>query len=372
MYPNQQQGYAPQQQYQQQNPGYAPQQQYSAPPAPPQGQYAQPGADAMPPQFSDGGTFTGTGMKMPAARELAGRTVVFVPISVDETNVFKGQPRPSARADLYVIDGGDLLYGSNLDEGTPATHQISTPCVFKGWTVGNGNLVAEIRAGLEKRSMPVGVIYRSSVGQKPFNLGKIMELPDNGGPRPDGPQRWQAMQTAFAGLNTPAGQQGHIPNPEPVELNPQRPGPNGAGAMQAYAASQGYTQPAPQQPWQPTYAPGQGFTATQQYQGASPSIGQMPAAPQPSAFTQAYQATAPQSSAFEPEYRATAPVSAPAAPTQAPSAPLPPAPPGFEAVWHTFTNEQRNMLLSRQAQQAPAASPVGGQPGQDGGQPPPF
>lgn len=346
MYPNQPQGYAPQQQYHQPMPGWPHQgmpAQYSAPPSPVQA----PAAEVMPPQFSDGGTFTGTGTKMPAVRELVNRTVVIVPLSVDETNVHKGQPRPSGRADLYVIDGGPLVYGSNQEDGTPATHQINTPCVFKGWTVGNVNIVREIRAALANRSMPVGVVYRSTFGQKPFNLGKVRELPDNGGPRPDGEQRWQAMQAAFDGLST-----GRIPNPEPVELNPKTG--QGQGYQPQYVPVQqpayGYGQPGPMQQVQQQYAP----------------HGGAPAAPQPSAFAQM---AAPEvAQVHQQNPIAHMPVSAPAA---QPSAPLPPAPPGFELVWHTFSPEQRAALLQGMAaQQAAQAAPAPGTtsaPSPDGG-----
>lgn len=370
MYPNQPQGYYAPQQHQQQHQQQYPQQQYPqqgyAPPAPAQQapqQYAQPAADTMPPQFSDGGVYgSGSGQAQPAVRHLVGRTIALVPISYDPNAQFEGASRPSARADLYVIDGGPLVYGDNMRDGTPATHRIDTPCVFKGWTVSNINVVNEIRAGLDRRSMPVGVIYRSSFGQKPYNLGKIKELPDGGGPRPDGEQRWQNLQTVFDGLSS-----GQIPNPTPIELNPQQPGQNGAGAMQAYASQQQY-QPQTVPGYEPTYAPPRGYVAPQQ------PVQAYGYAPAPAGPTLAGGPNPIPQPAMHPQYvaaqqQAAAPVSAPAAPAQQ-SAPLPPAPPGFEAIWHTMTDEQRGTLLqaqaARAAQQAPAVQGAGAPAGDAG------
>ena len=164
----------------------------------PQPQFAEPGVTPPAPalQFQDP---SGGGVA-PSARHLEGRTIVIVPRRVDESTKFQGADRPTAYLDLYVLDGGPMVYGDSEDKANPRppTHRIETPAFFENVTMGNTMIVSEVRAKLGADGRPtglaLGVVQRGNRGNRPYMLTKC-EKDLDGNVRPDGAQRRElAMQ----------------------------------------------------------------------------------------------------------------------------------------------------------------------------------
>lgn len=139
------------------------------------------------------------GVANPTARHLVNRTIVIVPRRVDENAQYQGQPRPTAYFDLYVIDGGPLLYGDSEDRASPRpfTHTIETPAYFQDAQAGNVMFVNEVKSKLDPSGRPtgmaLGVVQQGTRGNKPFLLTRC-EKDVDGNERADGEARRQAAQ----------------------------------------------------------------------------------------------------------------------------------------------------------------------------------
>ena len=139
------------------------------------------------------------GVANPTARHLLNRTIVIVPKRVDENAQYQGQPRPTAYFDLYVIDGGPLLYGDSEDRANPRpfTHTIETPAYFPDAQAGNVMFVNEVKSKLNPAGRPtgmaLGVVQQGTRGNKPFLLTRC-EKDVDGNERADGEARRQAAQ----------------------------------------------------------------------------------------------------------------------------------------------------------------------------------
>jgi hypothetical protein len=265
----------------------------------------------------------------PAARHLVGRTVVLVPKRVDETaKGLDGNSRPTAFFDLYVIDGGPLVFGDSEDRANPRppTHSIDTPCYFPDVMMGNSGIVGEIRSKIGADGRPtglsVGVLERGTKGNKPYLMTRC-EKTIEGQDRPDGATRRAEAQGIYF-----AHRDGSWTPPKPVPLAQQQP-PAGQGVVS-------YGQP---------QQPGSGQVATQYtpQQGYPAGYGQMP--PQ-----------VPQQ-----------PTSAPPAPSQ----PLPPTPawsmPHLAQQWQSFSPDVQASIWQQETGNAP---PVGALPAAPQQQPP--
>ena len=139
------------------------------------------------------------GVTNPTARHLVGRTVVMIPKRVDENAKYNDQPRPTAYFDLYVVDGGPLMYGDSEDRANPRpfTHTIETPAFFADAMSGNVMFVNEVRSKLDSAGRPtamaLGVVQQGTRGRKPYMLTRCGKDVD-GNERPDGQQRADAAQ----------------------------------------------------------------------------------------------------------------------------------------------------------------------------------
>lgn len=283
--------------------GYGQPQQYQQPQMAPQFQPPAPGVTPAPaavgePNFVDprtGGTLA------PKARDLTGRTIIMLPLSVDESSVYQGAPRPSARFDLVVVDGGVIEFGSDLQQGRPNTHRASTPAYFRGVVSGNSGFVQQVRENAGRNALVVGVVERGSKGNMPYLIAPTGRTLD-GNDRPDGDAR-RAEAVRVWGMV----QSGQLAPTTPELIAPA--GMPAPGSV-SYAPAPQY---APQQPQWPA-----------QYQ--------------------------------QPQH-ATA---APQAPVQqAPAQGYPPPPNWDPGMWGNFSPEQQLQILGQQHQQTP---PPGGQP----------
>lgn len=260
--------------------------------------------------FQDPARQVGSGN--PAPRHLVGRTIVMVPKRVDENAKYDNQSRPTAYVDLYVIDGGQIIYGDSEDRTNPRppTHSVDTPCFFPNAMIGNDAFVNEIRSKLGPGGVPtglsVGVVVKPS-GKRYYAMTRC-ETDENNRDRPDGAQRRAAAQDVYM-----RHQAGEWTPPVPTPLGQMAP----PAAPPVNYAQQGQ-------------AP---------YQGAA-------YAPQPQAAPQGW--NAPESHA----YGAYGP------PQSAPPAPvgIPPAP-GWEnnPAWGQFTPEQQASIWQQSTQSASGA-----------------
>jgi hypothetical protein len=144
------------------------------------------------------------GVANPTARHLDGRTIVIVPKRVDEQAKYQGQDRPTAYFDLYVVDGGPIMYGDSEDRANPRpfTHTIETPAYFADAMSGNVLFVNEVKSKIGPNGQPtgmaLGVVQRGTRGNKPWLLTRC-EKDVDGNERPGGEARRQAaMQLVFA------------------------------------------------------------------------------------------------------------------------------------------------------------------------------
>lgn len=269
---------------------------------------------------------------LPGARHLEGRVVIIRPVRVDETTLAfnKKDIAPTVFADIIVVDGGDLVYGDQVNQGgqqlKPPTHRVSTPALFRGWADSHPFIVGPLRDMLRAgQPVTVGIIERGTQGNRPYFLTETHTDVDRK-PRTD-PQFAQRRQQAIDLWN--AFQTGQWTPPTPVELNPQP-------AQQAPNAAQG------------------GWAQT----GAGPALagawGAAPTATSPAAG--AWGAPTPSS----PAPAAPAGWGAPAAPAGPPARDLSKPVPGLEEHWHLGTEEQRrDAWRVYDEQHAPTATPFG-------------
>jgi hypothetical protein len=253
---------------------------------------------------------SGGGGASPAARHLEGRTIIIRPRRVDENSSYQGQSRPTAYLDLYVIDGGPLVFGDSEDRANPRppTHRVETPAYFENVMIGNTAFVSEVRSKLGPDGRPtglaLGVVQRGTRGQRPYMITTCAKDLD-GNVRPDGEQRKALAQQVYQ-----AHEQGAWQPPKAVPL---------AAAVQ-------------QQPYaQVNYA--QAATPQQAAAMASQHLDQMVNA----------QYGPPQQAAWP-------------APAAAPG--LPPAPGWDPMQWGQFTPEQQQAIWAQASASAtPASAP---------------
>jgi hypothetical protein len=177
------------------------------------------------------------GVANPTARHLDGRTIVIVPKRVDEQAKYQGQDRPTAYFDMYVVDGGPIMYGDSEDRANPRpfTHTIETPAYFADAMSGNVLFVNEVKSKIGPNGQPtgmaLGVVQRGTRGNKPWLLTRC-EKDVDGNERPGGEARRRAaMQLVFAHRSgewqppraTPLAQAA-TPPVAPVQYTPQQYG----------------------------------------------------------------------------------------------------------------------------------------------------
>lgn len=265
------------------------------------------------------------GGNAPSARHLEGRVVIVRPIRVDENALSfdKKTVAPTLIADIIVVDGGPIRYGDQIDTAgrqlKPVSHEIQTPCMFRGW-LDSHTFVVNAGRDLIAAGQPVtvGIIERGTKGNRPYFLTETHTDVDRQ-PRTD-PQFALRRQNAINLFN--AFQTGQWQSPQPVELNPQPVAAQG-GWVQTGAG------PAPVAPALQWASQGQPAPAVVQQQ------------PNP---LQALAASW------------GAPAAAPAAP---PMRDLSQPVPGLEAVWSGATEQQRQAawaLFDQQNAPAPAAA----------------
>jgi hypothetical protein len=160
---------------------------------------------------------------LPGARHLEGRVVIIRPVRVDETTLAfnKKDSAPTVIADIIVVDGGDLVYGDQVNNSgqqlKPPTHRVSTPAMFTGWMDSHAYIVNPCRDMLRAgQPVTVGIIERGTQGNKPYFLTETHTDVDRK-PRTD-PSFAQRRQNAIDLWN--AFQTGEWKPPTPVELNP--------------------------------------------------------------------------------------------------------------------------------------------------------
>jgi hypothetical protein len=160
---------------------------------------------------------------LPGARHLEGRVVIIRPVRVDETTLAfnKKDSAPTVIADIIVVDGGDLVYGDQVNNSgqqlKPPTHRVSTPAMFTGWMDSHAYIVNPCRDMLRAgQPVTVGIIERGTQGNKPYFLTETHTDVDRK-PRTD-PSYAQRRQNAIDLWN--AFQTGQWSPPTPVELNP--------------------------------------------------------------------------------------------------------------------------------------------------------
>lgn len=192
---------------------------------------------------------------LPGARHLEGRVVIIRPVRVDETTLGfdKKTPAPTVFADIIVVDGGDLVYGDQVNNGgqqlKPPTHRVSTPAMFRGWADSHAYIVNPLRDMLRAgQPVTVGIIERGTQGNRPYFLTET-HTDVNRQPRTD-PQFAQRRQQAIDLWN--AFQTGQWTPPTPVELNPMAP------AASVSAGAWGQPAPVPAQPAQASAPAGWG------------------------------------------------------------------------------------------------------------------
>jgi hypothetical protein len=267
---------------------------------------------------------------LPGARHLEGRVVIIRPVRVDETTLAfnKKDNAPTVIADIIVVDGGDLVYGDQVNNSgqqlKPPTHRVSTPAMFTGWMDSHAYIVNPCRDMLRAgQPVTVGIIERGTQGNKPYFLTETHTGVDRK-PRTD-PSYAQRRQNAIDLWN--AFQTGQWTPPTPVELNPTP-----VAAAQPAASAWG------------------GQTAQQFTQNAQ-------------AFNQPAATPWGQPAQAQPVAQAAPPSSAPAGPSQRDlSVPVP----GLEQHWALGTEQQRRDAWRVYDEQHPAPvespSPWGGQP----------
>lgn len=269
------QAYAPQPMPPQQQ--YAPQPQQTpavqyGPPQPmpqPQAQYApqsptQPAAPQVP--APGGNPFSkpkagGPVEPRPRIKDLRGRLVAFRPTAFEPNAVNNlagpGQAatQPRVTADVYIFDGGPLVFGGSPDyerKPTPHTHQVETPTMFTNMWITSTNIIRALTetppGGVQQPAAGIvfGRIVRSEVGQNPWNLEEVPETSpefahcvqvfvswQSGQAKPNVPvplaqqPQQQAQQYGPPGLQgyPPAPQtQGYPPAPQPMMPQPQQQG----------------------------------------------------------------------------------------------------------------------------------------------------
>jgi hypothetical protein len=160
---------------------------------------------------------------LPGARHLEGRVMIIRPVRVDETTLAfnKKDSAPTVIADIIVVDGGDLVYGDQVNNSgqqlKPPTHRVSTPAMFTGWMDSHAYIVNPCRDMLRAgQPVTVGIIERGTQGNKPYFLTET-HTDVNRKPRTD-PSYAQRRQNAIDLWN--AFQTGQWSPPTPVELNP--------------------------------------------------------------------------------------------------------------------------------------------------------
>jgi hypothetical protein len=209
----------------------------------------------------------------PAARHLMGRTVMLIPKSVDESATYgaEKQSRPTAYFDLYVVDGGEIVYGDSEERGAtrPPTHKCQTPAFFPYAMSGNVAIVNEIKSKLgpdgQATGIALGVMDQSPNGRHPYVLTKC-EIDARGQDRPDGQARRDNAQKLYF-----AHTSGGWTPPVPVPLAQAAP-PAGQGVVNYQQPPQQYANYAPPQPaMAPQYA--------QQAPQAAPLTASYPTAP---------------------------------------------------------------------------------------------
>lgn len=330
-YPQQ---YAPQQGY-----PYAPPQQMPPNPSPyPAGaapQFTDPGQVPQPaPAPALGFQDPTGGVLAPSARHLEGRTIIIRPRRVDESTKYQGQERPTAYLDLYVIDGGPMIFGDSEDRANPRppTHRIETPAYFENIMIGNTAFVQECRAKLGPDGRPtglaLGVVQRGTRGQRPWMITRC-EKDLDGNERPDAAQRKALAQSIYSRHNG-AEQPAWVP-PKAVPLAAAI----GSGALQV------------------NYA--QAATPMQAAQMASQHLDQM--------VNQQY--GPPQQQGW--------PTHPAPAPQPAASSGIPPAPGWAPEQWAQFNPEQQQQIWQsvNAGGSAPASAPPAASQGQPVATPPP-
>lgn len=281
------------------------------PPAPQHNHNAPPAAPAIPQII----TPTVAAEPGPSPSEMSGRTVAFMPLRMTQSPKLGGAPGemvPSVIADVYVLGTGTFDYGAAPQANPPRpvpTHRVQLPALFRGQIFSGVNIVRALEAHVGSGGAVCGIMVRSDVGQRPWNLQASDRANNEAG-------------AFFAGL---ASRQVQLGQPQPLQAA------------------------APAAPQAPSYAP-----QPQQNQPAPGYYGNVaPQVPAPAQAPQGYGAY-PQAPA-EPQQHNHVQPTVPPAPTMPPAGL--PVPPNFDPnLWVTLTAEQQQFVLSQQGA-APQAPP---------------
>jgi hypothetical protein len=177
-----------------------------------QPQQAQQNAGAfLPPTISDPTITTA-----PLVRHLANRLVVLIPtpgtFQANAPAMEPGKFADKIQFDAFILDGGPLSYGDRINDGTPPSHQIATPCKVQAMISQHPMIVRPLREALQVGSAVVGRIIKlppQKTGQSgSWAIQKLGQSP--------GDQAARASAQALVN----AAYSGQWISPEPVRLAP--------------------------------------------------------------------------------------------------------------------------------------------------------
>ena len=278
---------------------------------------------------------------MPAMAELEGRMIGIIPTQLtmepvkNASGAPTGEMKPTITCNVMVFGTGTFDYGAR--EGkmgaapSPVRRRVTLPYRLDHWVFSNQEMVKAVRdfvpaQGQQPSSIVIGVVTRSTFGQKPWQL----EVP------PQTDARWAPAIDFMNGLK-----EGRYVLQPPIALNenvPDPAAPNYGGVqMPAQAGQPQYTVPAQQAPpqyAQPQLAPPQ-YTAP--VAGALPALPMPPGFPAPAIWAGMDRASQESAWAIAQQAQAAAPPAAPAAPAFDLSRPVA----GLEAYWGGMTEQAR-------------------------------
>lgn len=125
-----------------------------------------------------------SGAPGPGFDDLQGRTVAIFPTQVGVSKAFKGQTKnvdadgnvPTVWFDIYIVDGGDIIYGAAPKAEPPRpmpTHKAVAPTVFRNQMSSHVNIYRALHMYAGKGAYVIGVVGRSSIGNNPYQIEKL-------------------------------------------------------------------------------------------------------------------------------------------------------------------------------------------------------
>lgn len=125
-----------------------------------------------------------SGSPGPGFGDLMGRTVAIFPTQDGVSKAFSSDDKradangnvPTIWFDLYVVDGGPIIYGSAPKANPPRpmpTHQSDAPAVFRNQMTSHVNIHRALQPYVGKGAYVIGVIGRSTIGSNPYQIEKL-------------------------------------------------------------------------------------------------------------------------------------------------------------------------------------------------------